>query len=130
MSLPTDIPSSELQLTNLNAEEKQWGMLCHLASYLGLLVGGFTFIGPLACWLIKKDTSRFVDYHGKESLNFHLNILIYVLITIPIGLATCGFGFILTGLVALYGLIMPAIAATRASNGELYLYPLTIRMIK
>lgn len=28
------------------------------------------FIGPLVIWLLKKDSSQFVDYHGREYLNF------------------------------------------------------------
>src|SRR5438067_1415460 len=59
--------------TVLTSEEKTWGMLCHLSTLLAYAAGGLTFIGPLVCWLIKKDTSKFVDYHGKESLNFQLN---------------------------------------------------------
>jgi uncharacterized Tic20 family protein len=27
-------------------------------------------IGPLIIWLLKKDESSFVDYHGKEYFNF------------------------------------------------------------
>jgi len=114
----------------LTPDEKQWAMFCHLSALLGLLVGGLTFVGPLVCWLIKKDSSRFVDYNGKESLNFQINILIYVLISIPIAVITCGFGIVLTIGVLLYGIIMPIIAGLKANNGERYRYPYTFRIIK
>src|ERR1700761_2896163 len=46
------------------------GMLCHL---LGIPIG---FLGPLIIWLVKKDTSPFVDDQGKEALNFQITRLI------------------------------------------------------
>ena len=61
-----------------NADDKQWGMFAHLSAIAGLMVGGLTFAGPLIIWLIKKDQSKFVDYHGKEALNFQLNVLITI----------------------------------------------------
>jgi uncharacterized Tic20 family protein len=129
-------------------------MFAHLSALLGLLVGGLTFIGPLIVWLIKKDQSKFVDAHGKEALNFQLNILVYYLISIPIGIFTCavgvaltvywqpgvatelariftcGVGFVLTAAVIVYGIVMPIIAGLKANYGEYYQYPLTIRVIK
>lgn len=114
----------------LTAEDKQWGMFCHLSALLGLLVGGLTFIGPLVCWLVKKDSSRFVDYHGKESVNFQINILVYYLIAFAITVATCGIAIPLVLLVMIYGIVMPIIAGLKANNGETYEYPATIRIIK
>jgi uncharacterized Tic20 family protein len=115
----------------LTSDDRTWGMLCHLSALVGWAVPGMGFLGPLICWLIKKDTSPFVDAHGKEALNFQLNILIYALITIPIGIVTCGAGFLLTLAVAVYGLIvMPIIAGLKANSGEMYEYPLTFRLIK
>jgi uncharacterized Tic20 family protein len=34
-------------------------------------------IGPLIIWLLKKDESSFVDYHGKEYFNFLISYTIY-----------------------------------------------------
>jgi hypothetical protein len=112
----------------LTSDEKQWAMLCHLSALLALVIG-VGIVGPLVCWLAKKDTSRFVDAHGKESVNFQLNMLIYVLISIPIGIATCGFGFILTAALGVYGIVMPIIAGMKANSGEMYRYPYTFRLI-
>ena len=35
--------------TELSQDDKMWGMFCHLSALLGLMVGGFTFVGPLIC---------------------------------------------------------------------------------
>jgi uncharacterized protein len=112
----------------VTAEEKQWGMFCHLSALAGLVVGGLFFIGPLVCWLIKKDTSRFVDYHGKESLNFQINMFIYSLICAA--LAFVLIGFLLLPIVMIYAIVMPIIAGLKANEGEMYEYPYTFRLIK
>ena len=114
----------------VSADDRQWGMFAHLSALAGLLVGGLTFIGPLIVWLAKKDTSKFVDYHGKESLNFQINIMIYYVIGIAVTVASCGFGFPLPLLVIIYGIVMPIIAGLAANKGETYQYPLTFRLIQ
>ena len=113
----------------LTQDEKTWGMFCHLSALLGLAAGGLTFIGPLICWLVKKDTSKFVDYHGKESLNFQLNILVYYIIAVAITAATCGLAFPLLFVPIVYGIVMPIIAGMKANEGQLYRYPATLRVI-
>jgi uncharacterized Tic20 family protein len=128
-SPPADVVSSEQPLTT-SADDRQWGMFAHLAALVGLMVGGFTFIGPLVVWLIKKDQSKYVDYHGKESLNFQINILLYYVIALAITFATCGFGFPVLIPVFVYGIVMPIIAGLAANKGEMYRYPATFRLIK
>jgi hypothetical protein len=118
---------SEIALT---ADDRQWAMFCHLSALLGLLVGGLTFVGPLVCWLMKKDQSKFVDYHGKEALNFQLNILVYTLIAFGITVATCGFAFPVIFVPLIYGIVMPIIAGMKANEGKYYEYPATLRVIK
>jgi uncharacterized protein len=112
----------------LTSEEKTWGMLCHLSTLLSYLAAGLTFLGPLVCWLMKKDSSRFVDYHGKESLNFQLNILLYTLICLP--LVCMVVGIFLLGAVHTYSIVCVIIAGIKASGGELFRYPFIIRFIK
>jgi uncharacterized Tic20 family protein len=123
---PPPPPASDVALT---ADEKQWAMFCHLSALLGLLAAGLTFIGPLVCWLMKKDTSPFVDDQGKEALNFQLNILIYSIVSVVIGALTC-FGLVLVPIVLVYGIVMPIIGGLQANKGERYRYPLTFRIIK
>src|SRR4051812_38132779 len=70
--LPTD-PN-----TSLTPDELQWGPLCHFAGALPVP----PFIGPSLCsgicWLLKKDTSPWVDEQGKKALNFHLTNLLFM----------------------------------------------------
>ena len=118
--------------TVLSSEERTWGMLCHLSTLLSYFavvgVAGLSFIGPLVCWLVKKDTSKFVDYHGKEALNFQLNILLYTLICLPF--ICVGVGFFLVGAVHTYSIVCVIIASIKANGGELFRYPFIFRPIK
>jgi uncharacterized protein len=111
----------------LTAEERQWAMFCHLAALAGLIVPGGNLIGPIVCWMIKKDSSRFVDYHGKESVNFQINMLIYLLISFA--LVFVFIGVVLLPLVAIYSIIMPIIAGIKANEGQKYEYPATWRLL-
>ena len=84
--------------------------------------------GPLIVWLAKRGESAEIDAHGKESLNFQLSMLIYDAIAVIL----C---FVLVGIPILIGLwilniILIIIASIKASEGQLYRYPLTIRFLK
>jgi uncharacterized protein len=115
--------------TELTPDEKTWAMLCHisgLAGYLGV-VPFASVIGPLIVWLLKKDTSAFVDEHGKESLNFQITMSIFYAIAILLCIVIIGF-FILAFL-GIWLIVLVIIAAIKASNGEHFRYPLTIRLV-
>lgn len=106
-----------------------WAMLCHLASLLGLgSIPLANLLGPLVVWLIKKDTHPFIDDQGKESLNFQITMMILQFVA---GMTFClaGIGIVVYPLVALYGIVMPIIAAVKSNKGERYRYPATLRLI-
>src|SRR5579859_4154283 len=95
-------------------------MFCHL----GGIFGGFVL--PLVIWILKKDESSFVDYHGKEALNFQITMMIGHLIAVPLACLTFG----LSALVVLAVVVTFSIIAAMAANrGERYSYPITIRFI-
>lgn len=112
--------------------EKQahtWGMLSHLTAlslFLGIPFGNI--IGPLVIWLVKKDEFPFVDEQGKESLNFQISMTIYAIASIILSLFIIG--FFLLGLLAIAELVLVIMASVKASNGEKYEYPFTIRFLK
>ncbi|RYX81858.1 DUF4870 domain-containing protein [bacterium] len=112
----------------ISNDEKQWAMLCHLAALSGFIgVPCGNVLGPLAVWLWKRNDSPYIDRHGKESLNFHLAMLIY-LTAAAISLFFL-VGFIILPVVYIMGLICTVIGAIKASNGEHYMYPLSIQFV-
>ena len=96
------------------------GLFCHLGgAFLGFLV-------PLIIWVMKKDTSKFLDDQGKEALNFQLTLMIGHLVG---GLTICiTFGSINMVLWVL-GLVFGIMGGVAANKGEVYRYPINIRMI-
>jgi uncharacterized Tic20 family protein len=125
---PLDAPMTEENDYLPDSEERMWATFAHLGIIAGLVIPLGNIIAPLVIWLIKKDESAYVDYHGKEALNFQLTmtlamfvsaILIFVLIGIPLLIV-----------VAIADLILSIMAAVRANEGEHYRYPFNIRFIQ
>ena len=117
--LPIPVPSSNT---------RTWTILCHASALLGLL---FHFLGhifgPLIIWLLKRGDAAEIDAHGKESLNFQLSMLIYD----AVALILCFFLIGIPILIVLWVLntVLVIVASIKASEGQLYRYPLTIRFI-
>lgn len=108
--------------------ERTWEVLCHLSALAGYLLSGLSVIGPLIVWLMKKGEYPSVDAHGKEALNFHISVLIYALVCLPLVLLFIGFPLLIA--VGIFGLVCTIIGGVKASNGELFRYPLSIRFLK
>ena len=112
-------------------DDRTMAMLIHL---LGLLTG---FLGPLILWLVKKDQSKFIDFHGREALNFMITVFIYYIaffaLTFVIVLATYGIGmFIIIPFAMILGIgqiVFEIMACVAANKGEWHRYPMTIRLI-
>jgi len=104
-----------------------WGMFCHLFALGGFIIPLGNIIGPLVAWLIKKDEYPFVDDQGKESLNFQISILLYLIISGI--LALIAIGIFLAVAVGIFNLIMIIIASIKANDGEAFRYPLSIKFI-
>merc|ERR1712023_311940 len=68
---PTDDPYANLP-SDPAKQEKDWAMITHLSG-LCSAIGIPSFVGPLVCWLLKKDEFAKVDLAGKEALNFQLS---------------------------------------------------------
>ncbi|MBK1833810.1 DUF4870 domain-containing protein [Roseibacillus ishigakijimensis] len=106
-----------------NQDDRTLAMLIHL---LSLLTG---FLGPLILWLVTRDRSPFIDFHGKESIN---NMITVTLISIALGIfsvVTLGIGLVVfvPYLVAVF--IFEIIACVEANKGRWHRIPLVIRLI-
>jgi hypothetical protein len=110
------------------APDRTWDVLCHVSALAGFVIPFGNVIGPLIIWLIKKQELPSVDAHGKESLNFQLSVVIYMLVSLVLMLVLIGFFLMIA--VAIGAIILVVIASIKAGNGELYRYPLSIRFIK
>lgn len=114
-------------------DTRTWAMAAHLSALVSLVVG-FTFIGPLVVYLLKKDEDPFVRQQAAEALNFNLSVLIYAVVFTIVLVITLllivGIVLIPVGIAgALAWLVLVILAGIRAGNGEPYRYPLTIRFV-
>ena len=112
-----------------------WEVLCHAAAAAGFVIPFGNVIGPLIVWLVKRGESAGVDAHGKESLNFQISWSIYAFILGALMAALwvflIGFLFLPVLVVEFIAMVILVImASVKASNGQLYRYPLTIRFLK
>lgn len=108
-------------------EARNWGMACHLSALAGFVVPFGSIIGPLVVWLMKREESSFVDRQGKESLNFQITMLIAFLISLVLVFVLIG--FLLIAAVAIFDLIMIIVATIKASEGEDFRYPVSLRLV-
>ncbi|MCA1054498.1 DUF4870 domain-containing protein [Rossellomorea aquimaris] len=86
------------------------------------------FIGPVILWLLKRDDSEFVDYHGKEYLNFLISYTIYGIVSSILVIILIG--MILVPIVGVLALVFTIIAAIKAYEGERYRIPTVIHFFK
>ena len=112
-----------------SSSTRTWCILCHASALLGIF---FHFLGhifgPLIVWIFKRGDAPEIDAHGKESLNFQLSMLIYDAIAVILCFVLIGIPILV--LLWVLNIVFVIIASIKASEGELYRYPLTIRFIK
>ena len=112
-----------------SSSTRTWCILCHASALLGLF---FHFLGhifgPLIVWILKRAEAAEIDAHGKESLNFQLSMLIYDAVAVILCFVLIGIPILI--LLWVLNTIFVIVASIKASEGQLYRYPLTIRFIK
>src|SRR6185312_12727882 len=96
---------------------------------LAHVFGIFSVFGPLIVWLIKKEEGPFVDDQGKEAVNFHITVLIVLIVVAILGKLICLFA-ILAPVPYLAGIVFSLIGATKANEGVAYRYPFRLRLIR
>jgi len=105
----------------MNSDDRLMAILSHILA----LVPGIGILGPLVIYLVKKDESSFVRDNARESLNFQLTIiLLYIILFITV------IGIFLWWVVAILNTVLVIVATIRASDNEVYRYPLSFRLIK
>jgi uncharacterized protein len=93
-------------------QERLWGMLAHLLSFVLLVFG---------------PRSAYVRAQAVESLNFNLSWLLYAIVAGI--LVIIGIGLLILLALGIAYVVLVIIASVRANNGQLFRYPLTIRFM-
>ena len=119
------------------SEQQTWRVLAHASAFVQLL-GIPSVVGPLVVWLVRRD-DPLVEPYARAALNFQLSLFIYFVVggvvavialvtIIGIGLALL-IGVVLFVLFILE-LVFALMATLAASRGELYVYPMSLQLIK
>ena len=114
--------------TSPSPNEKNMAMFAHLSGLVAYLVPLGNIVAPLVIWQIKKDESAFIAQEAKESLNFQITMTIAL--SIAFILCFVLIGFLILPVLIIADIALVIIAALKASNGEPYRYPLTLRFVK
>jgi uncharacterized Tic20 family protein len=112
------------------SDEKTWNMVSHFGGAGAAFVSGGTlgWVPPLISMVAKGNESPNVKANAVEALNFQLtwaiaSVISYALMCLLIGFFTI---FLTVAVAVIFGII----AGVKASNGETYRYPVSVRVIK
>lgn len=125
-ALPPDVPAGPAD--SPGRQTLDWALFLHLSQLLGFLVPLGGLIAPLLIWQIKKDELPALDAHGKVVMNWVLSALIYTVVAGLLSLLVIGIPLLI--IVLLLGVVFPIIGGVKASNGELWPYPLSIPFLR
>jgi len=127
-AVPSITPSGRLCDPTVTHDQRTYAILMHASIVLLHVIFMLSFIVPLAMWLARRQQSRFLDDHGRETLNFHLTIALYGIVSFAL-IPACGIGFgflVSTYILAMVGGVKACVASSRA---EYFRYPMCIRFV-
>lgn len=112
-----------------DSNEKTYAIISHLTPLAGCIIPGVGFIfGPILWWVLMKDKSPAADLHGKEVLNFSISYFIYLCTAVLLIFVLIGIPLLI--LLSIAALVFIIIGTIKAAGGELYRYPLILRLLK
>lgn len=116
-------------------EDKYWGMplntycmLLHLSQLSSVIVPGLGFVLPIVMWATNKDNNQEIDRHGKVTLNWLISFVIYSAICALLWIVLIG--MLAMFILVIANLVFAIVAAIKANDGELWVYPLSIKFFK
>lgn len=124
-------PADPSAATDLDPERerlsRQWAMLLHLSVFVGHLSAGAGLVAPIVIWQIKKADYPELDQHGRNVANWLISLVIYSAISLVLIFAFIGFPLLI--ILGVLSVVFPIIGGVKASNGEVWKYPLALRFL-
>ncbi len=112
------------------ADDRNWAVAAHIGSIITAWIA-LGLIAPVIVLVARGGVSPWVRRHAVESLNFQINaavvgviawIMVFTVILIPLAI-------LVAAVYAVFYLVVVIMATMRASAGQEFRYPLTIRFI-
>jgi uncharacterized protein len=112
------------------AQERSWATLTHVGvgAATVLSAGTLGFFAALAVYLVYKDRGPYVRHNAANAMNIQLNMLMWAIIGAVLVLVLVG--FLVLFLVPVVGVVLHVLAAVKASRGEWWNPPFTVRFIR
>lgn len=108
-------------------EANQWAMFIHFSLLAGFALPIVGVILPIILWQLKKDEYTIVDVHGKIVVNWIISALIYLGISMILMMIAIG----VLGILVISGatVVFAIVGGIKANNGEVWEYPLSLKLI-
>jgi len=126
-SQPREEASGEAA-AKIASDTNMWAMLIHLSQFCGYIIPLAGLIVPIVLWQIKKDELPGIDRHGRIVANWVFTEIIFSIIFAVLILVIIGLPLLIA--LGIVGIIYPIIGAVKASNGETWPYPCSIRFFR
>lgn len=111
-----------------DSETRNWAMVLHLSLLSGLVVPLAGLIVPIVIYVVKKDALPGLVPHGHVVFNWMISAILYAIISTVLILV--GIGVLLLAALAIVSIVFPIIGGVKASEGEVWPYPLSIPVFK
>lgn len=99
-----------------------------LLAALIYVISFFTaFIGPLIIWLLQKDKSSLIDFHGREYFNFFISYAVYGFVAFLLTFVLIG--LLIAPIIGIAAFVFTIIGAVKAYEGEEYRFPFIFRIL-
>ncbi len=131
-SSPVPPPPPPLPPAPGGLSEQQWIVFLHLSALAEFVLPTVGHIlGPLVIWLVKKPDSPAIDAAGRNVLNFQISWTIWMVVAVTFGFsASClVIPMILPVALGVAWFVFLIVGTIKASHGETYQFPLTIKML-
>ena len=115
-------PAYAVQPPLSDSDQRMWSVFAHIG---GVFV---SFLVPLVILLIFKGRGAFVENQAKEALNFQITLAIAYVVGLITLVVLIGVFILFAALIC--SIVFAIMAAVASNRGELYRYPLTLRLVK
>ena len=113
---------------NTEQQTRQWAMFLHFSQLVGHLIPMGGFIIPIVIWQMQKSTLPGIDEHGKVVCNWIISEILYFILSAVLVLVLIGIPMLIV--MGVLAVVFPIIGGIKASNGEVWKYPLSIPFFK
>ncbi len=109
-------------------QTRNWAMILHFSMLSGLIVPMAGLIVPIVIYVLKKDEHPGLVPHGHVIFNWMISAIIYAIISTLLVFILIGVPLLFA--LAIVSLVFPIIGGIKASDGEIWPYPLSIQFFK